>query len=107
VKYTEQDVFEEALEHLQLLTQHRQRGGFEDQLVVDAICMRLLAAIDTLSRLPDDRRADLFGGNWLAMRGMRNRLAHTYGNINFGIIAATVEENVPQVVAILSRELGE
>lgn len=107
MKYTEQDIFEEALEHLELLVQHRKRGTFDDQIVVDAICMRLLAAMDTLSRLSNDRRDSLFGNEWHAMRGLRNRLAHGYVDIEITVIASTVDGNVPKVIAILRRELGD
>jgi uncharacterized protein with HEPN domain len=106
VKYTEQDILEEALEHFDLLLIHRQQAGFEQQIVIDAVCMRLLAGIDTLSRLSDVRLDELFGDDWRQMRGTRNRIAHGYGDLNFTIIASTVDENVPDLIAILRRELG-
>jgi uncharacterized protein with HEPN domain len=107
MKYTEDDIFADALEHLNILTQHQHRGGIEDQLIIDAISMRLLAAIDVLSRLPDDRRDALFGDSWHAMRGLRNRIVHGYAEVDPTIIAATMDHNVPQVIAILRRELGD
>jgi uncharacterized protein with HEPN domain len=68
--------------------------------------MRLLAGIDTLARLSDNRLNDLFGDDWRQMRGTRNRIAHGYGDINFSIITSTADENVPHVISILQRELG-
>lgn len=60
----------EALLHLQLANQH---AGVEvlDQLVIDAICMRLSAGIEVLARLDQDARSRPFGQNWQFMWGMR------------------------------------
>lgn len=68
--------------------------------------MRLIAALDTLARLPDDRRQVLFGDAWHAMRGLRNRLAHGYIDIDFAVVTSTVDQNVPSVIQTIRRELG-
>lgn len=101
MKYTEQD----TLKKRSSTSISWSSIGSKAVFVVDAICMRLLAAIDALSRLPSDRLDDLFGDDWRHMRGTWNRIAHGHGDLNFGIIASTVDDNVPQVIAIVRREL--
>jgi uncharacterized protein with HEPN domain len=98
---TERDNIEEALEHLEVLNSHIQRGNLSDSLILDAVCMRLFAAIEALSRLPEDRRQQLFGAEWNAMRSTRNRLAHAYLETSLAIITAPVERDVPAVLATL------
>ena len=53
-----------------------------DQLVIDAICMRLSAAIEALSQVDDQTRDALFGSDWPLMWGMRNRIAHGYASVD-------------------------
>jgi uncharacterized protein with HEPN domain len=75
---TDRELIEEALEHLEVLDLHLQRGGMDDPLIVDAVCMRLSAAIATLSRLPEARRLRPFGDDWHALWSTRNHIAHAY-----------------------------
>lgn len=97
---------EEALLHLDKLNSHLLRGDVTDPLILDAVNMRLFAAIEALSRLPEELRQDLFGKEWHAMRSTRNRIAHSYLQTRQDIIAATVERDVPQMVALL-RDIFE
>ncbi len=69
------EVLTDALQHLEALQDYAARG-LDDQLVVDAICMRLSAAIEVLAGLDSDVRDRLFGEDWPLMWGMRNRIAH-------------------------------
>lgn len=48
-----------------------------NQLVIDAICMRLSAGIEVLARLDSPVRSGLFGDSWQLMWGMRNRVSLT------------------------------
>lgn len=98
---------QEALFHLELLNQYLLRGSLDDSLILDGVCIRLASAIEALSRLPEERRENLFGDEWQQIWGTRNRIAHGYVWLNPGIIAETLEENVPTMMVILRRELGE
>ena len=42
---------------------------------------------------------------WRQMRGMRNRIAHGYFEINYGIVWRTVEEALPALIAQLEHLL--
>ncbi len=63
-----QELLREALIHLELASKY---GSDEDldQLVIDAICMRLSAGIEVLARLDFHVRTKLFGDNWQFMWG--------------------------------------
>lgn len=78
----------------------------DDQLVVDAICMRLSAGIEALARLENADRDRLFGADWTVMWGMRNRIAHGYLLVNAEIVRQTVDEDLPGIVGVIEDELG-
>ncbi len=85
----------DALDHLTIMDQHIAWGGLEILVVRDAVCLRLSAAIDALSRLNDPVRNELFGDAWPKMRATRNRIAHAYNLVSFGVIAQTIEIDIP------------
>jgi uncharacterized protein with HEPN domain len=100
-------ILKEALFHLDILNTYLDRGDLNDTLILDGVCMRLSSAIEALSRLPDGRAEALFEEQWRAMWGTRNRIAHGYVWVNHEIIDQAVHENVPEIIAILRRELGD
>ena len=102
---TERELIEEALEHLEVLGSHLRRGGMDDPLIVDAVCMRLSAAIAALANLPEARRMSLFGNDWHAMWSTRNHIAHAYELVDMDIIKATVERRVPALMLTLRHSI--
>lgn len=72
-----EEVLRDALAHLQTMQAYAEHD-LNDQLVIDAACMRLSAAIEVLATLEPDVRNQLFGADWPLMWGMRNRIAHGY-----------------------------
>ncbi len=95
----------EALDHLAIMSEHRRRGGIEDVVTLDAICLHLASAIESLSRLPEQRRQDLFGNEWHVIWATRNRIAHAYVHLDASIIAATLDHDVPPLIATLMAAL--
>lgn len=78
-----------------------------DQLVIDAICMRLSAGIEILARLDADVRSELYGDNWPLMWGMRNRIAHGYLLVDSGIVRQTVEVDLPDIIQVVRKAMTE
>ncbi len=62
---------------------------------------------EAASRVSDGTRAQLTGIDWIAIRGMRNRLAHAYFEIDLEIIWRTVQENIPQLITVLDELLPD
>ena len=48
----------DALHHFTLLVEHA-GGGLERQIVIDAVCMRLSAGVETLARMDEADRDEL------------------------------------------------
>jgi uncharacterized protein with HEPN domain len=94
----------DARSHLQRLLAYAEYD-LEDQLVIDAICMRLSAAIEALARLDPADLDRLFGDDWSQMWGMRNRIAHGYLLVNADIVRQTVQHDIPGIIAKITVEL--
>lgn len=92
------EILEDALSHFEMTLRHARRD-LDDQLVIDAVCMRLSAGIEALATLDSSVREDLFGADWRLMWGMRNRIAHGYLLVDVDIVRRTVERDVPLIVA--------
>lgn len=98
------EILEDALVHLHLVERYA-RGDLEDQLVIDAVCMRLSASIEVLSTLAPELRVRLFRKDWSRMWGLRNRIAHGYLLVNPAIIRETVNHDVAVITERIQAEL--
>jgi uncharacterized protein with HEPN domain len=94
---SEDELLRDALTHFERIAVYAE-GDLEDQLVVDAICMRLSAGIEVLARLDQGTPDQLFGEAWRDMWGMRNRIAHGYLLVNAEIVQQTVHDDVPEII---------
>ena len=103
---TSTSILAEALEHLEF-AQRYAAGDLADQMVVDAVCMRLSAAIESLSTLQASERDALFGAEWPLMWGMRNRIAHGYMLVDASIVRSTMERDVPAIIERVEAALSE
>ena len=91
------EILGDALGHFDRMRAHASHD-LGDQLVIDAVCMRLSAGIETLATVDPAVRADLFGDDWRLMWGMRNRIAHGYLLVDSSIIRQTVNHDLPGLV---------
>ncbi|MDR0594749.1 MAG: type II toxin-antitoxin system VapB family antitoxin [Bifidobacteriaceae bacterium] len=77
------------------LRAHLRRGGLLDAAVGDAVLMRLVAAIEALSRLPEGLRAEATGGRWREIWATRNVVVRGYEVVDADTIAETVDHDLP------------
>lgn len=84
---------DDALAHLEMVQRHALHG-LDDRLVVDAVCMRLSAGLESLSQLPAETREEILGTDWKLMWGMRNRVAHGCLLVDAAIVEQTVARDV-------------
>ncbi len=90
---TDRELFDEALLHLRRAKLY----GAEDltkDLVIDAVSMRLVAMIDALNRISDGVVNECLGGDWVLMRGIRNRIVHGYMSVDPEVVRVTVTEEL-------------
>jgi uncharacterized protein with HEPN domain len=104
VSRSDTELVRDALEHLRVLHLHLERSDMSDQIVADAVSLRLAAAIEALSTASQPLRDRAFGDEWPIIWATRNRIAHGYAHIDLSIIRATVEQDLPQFEKALEAE---
>ena len=103
---SDREILHEALTHFELVLDHAQ-GDVMDQLVVDAVCMRLSVGLEVLNRLDPTLRDELFSDSWPLMWGMRNRIAHGYLLVEPAIIRRTLDTDIPTIITQISQAYTE
>lgn len=96
---------EDILAAVAAITEHLGRGALDDGLVFDAVRVRLIEigeAVRAISPELLDREPDI---PWVDVAGMRNHLAHRYFDTAHAIVRATVEHDLPPLVAAVRRLL--
>lgn len=102
---TSVEILSDALFHLRKAEDYA-KNDLDDQLVIDAACMRLSAGVEALSALAPSTRDRIFGGDWPLMWGMRNRIAHGYLLVSPEIVRRTLAADVPVIIARIEAALG-
>ena len=90
---------------LEAIAAHLQRGDLSDGLVFDAVRVRLIEIGEAVKALPDELLATESALPWTQIAGMRDRLAHRYFDTSHAILAATVDEDLPELDAAIKRLL--
>lgn len=99
------EILRDAMAHFEIMQEHAEHD-LNDLLVIDAVCMRLSAGIETLAALDPTTRQAMFRDAWSLMWGMRNRIAHGYLLVDPTIIRATLTQDVPSIMRRIGRSLN-
>ena len=87
------------------IADHLQRGDLEDGLVFDAVRVRLIEIGEAVKAIDAELLAKEPDIPWIDVAGMRDQLAHRYFDTAHSIVRATVTEELPPLVAAVSRLL--
>ena len=84
---------------------HLRRGTLDDGLVFDAVRVRLIEIGEAVKDISAEILATEPDIPWRDVAGMRDQLAHRYFDTAHGIVQATVDEDLPPLVAAVQRVL--
>lgn len=88
------------LDHTEELTQE----DFEnDDVLVDSVMFRMIQISENSDKLKDEFKAQYSFIPWRAIKGMRNRIVHEYGNVDLTVIYDTVKNDVPRLLRELKK----
>lgn len=90
MKLSESERAEISLEHVTVLRDHLTRGELGDQLVLDAVCMQLMASIEQLTHIGNQHLIETFGDDWSEIKATRNAIAHTYDILEQKLLVDTI-----------------
>lgn len=82
---------------------HLRRGDVADDLVFDAVRMRLVEIGEAVGSLPEALLDTEPAIPWREVVAMRHKLAHHYYDSAVGIIAATVHDDLPELERAVGR----
>lgn len=82
------------------------RGDLTDDLIFDAVRVRLIEIGEAVKAIDSEVLALEPSVAWQDVARMRDHLAHRYFDLDHVIVAATVERDVPPLLAAVYRLLG-
>ena len=82
---------------------HLAHGGLDDELVFDAVRVRLIEIGEAVKGLDSESRVSEPDIRWAAAARMRDRLAHRYYDTEVAIVEATISNDLPQLLAGVRR----
>jgi uncharacterized protein with HEPN domain len=88
------------------ITEYVARAEISDDIVFDAIRMRLVEIGEAVKDLDDETRHLAPELPWDEIARMRDMLAHRYFDTTHAIVAATARDDVPRLAEAVRRMLG-
>lgn len=73
-----------------------------NQMMSDSTVFRLIQISENIRQISDGLKSTV-DYDWFKVSGMRNRLVHDYGNVDFGIVFNTAKNNLPELRDVLNR----
>ena len=77
----------------------------KDEVLLDSIFFRLIQISENAAKLSNELKESNPDIPWYAIRGLRNRIVHDYGEVDYTIIFNTVKEDIPRLHTLISKML--
>ena len=74
-----------------------------NEILVDSIMFRLIQVAENSDKLTDTFKSQHADIPWRAMKGMRNRIVHEYGNVDLSVVYDTVKYDIPALITELKK----
>lgn len=84
-------------------------GGFtqiqlqNNEILIDSIMFRLIQVSENSDKLTEEFKEKYNTIPWRAIKGMRNRIVHEYGNVDFSVVYQTVQNDIPVILEKLKK----
>ena len=89
----------DILNSTERITEYTEKHSYEtflkNNLVMDGVMMHLIIIGESINRLSEDFKDKHPDVDWFKIRGLRNRVAHDYKNINYDIAWNVIQNNIP------------
>lgn len=74
-----------------------------DEVLCDSVLFRLIQISENSVKLTPEFKETHGDIPWQAIKGMRNKIVHEYGDVEFDIVHQTVTEDIPEICEKLGR----
>ena len=75
----------------------------KNEILLDCIMFRLVQISENSSKLSDKYKSSTKDIPWWEIKGLRNRIVHDYGNVDYSIIYVTVTKDIPDCYKLLAK----
>lgn len=86
------------IEHTQGLTRQEIESN---EVLLDSIMFRIIQISENSNKLTDLFKEQNKSIPWMSLKGMRNRIVHDYGEVDYSIIIDTVLIDIPNVYELI------
>ena len=69
----------------------------ENEILCDSVLFRLIQISENSVKLTSEFKIQHNDVPWQAIKGMRNKIVHEYGDVEFDVVHQTVVEDIPQL----------
>ena len=69
-----------------------------NELLVDSTLFRLIQVSENSNKLSTVFKQQHPSIPWRAMKGLRNRIVHEYGNVDLSVVYETVRDDIPELL---------
>lgn len=70
----------------------------KNEVLLDSVMFRLIQISENSDKLTEAFKVYHCNIPWRAMKGLRNRIVHEYGNVDLSIVYDTVANDIPQLL---------
>ena len=70
---------------------------------MDSVMFRLIQIAENSDKLTDAFKEQYKTIPWRAVKGLRNRIVHEYGNVDLSVVYDTVRNDIPELLHILEE----
>ncbi len=78
----------------------------KNEILLDSIMFRLIQISENTTKLSENFKRRNNEIPWSAIKGLRNRIVHDYGNVDYGIIYETVIDEIPYCLEMILKIIG-
>lgn len=101
-KKTNQYYIQKIVTDLAFIIEHTDEYSKQEiesnEVLLDSVMFRLIQISENSDKLTDEFKANHETIPWRAMKGLRNRIVHEYGNVDLSVVYDTVKNDIPALL---------
>ncbi|MEE1060445.1 MAG: HepT-like ribonuclease domain-containing protein [Ruminococcus sp.] len=70
----------------------------KNEILIDSVMFRLIQISENSDKLTSEFKLYHCEIPWKAMKGMRNRIVHEYGNVDMSVVYDTITNDIPELL---------
>ncbi len=99
---------ERIIKDLQFIVDHTNELSsndlYSDEVLLDSMMFRLIQISENAKKLTDEYKECHSQIPWKDIYGLRNKIVHNYGDVDLEIVYDTLEDDIPDLLKILTEE---